>query len=206
MRSRFVLSPDQGFLASKRPGLGSRVAGAVVFCLVGAVAATQLYPQMFANRHSGLSATEAGRAAASPAPAAAISERPGGTAAFSPRAEAQYTGGPIPGFNSLPTQIEPAAVNEGAASPDDDKSAAPKSAEKSHHAKNRSTRSYSYNYGYSYSRHGKGKAQDRPYRQSPSTWVAGNSWNSWGSNSWGGNSWGSSGRGQQFARQSDFWR
>jgi len=204
MRSRFVLSSDQGFLASKQSGLLSRTAGALVFCLVGAVAATQFYPQMFADRHAELlSATDAGRTLAATTNADATLDRGSRAAAFSPRDEAQYTAGPIPGFTSLPTSIEPAAAKEGTIASDEDKSAAPKAAEKPHRTKYRSTREYSYN------RHSNTKAQERRYRQPPSTWVAGNSWNSWGGNSWGGNSWGGNtwaGRNTQFARQYDFWR
>jgi len=45
MRARLVWSPDLG--VRQRSGLGSKLGGAVVLFIVGAIAATQLYPQMF---------------------------------------------------------------------------------------------------------------------------------------------------------------
>jgi hypothetical protein len=64
MRPRAIVLPDS-VLAPKRRGLASRFAGAMVFFFVGAITATELYPQMVENRHfEGNRSSESQQAAA----------------------------------------------------------------------------------------------------------------------------------------------
>jgi hypothetical protein len=102
MRPRAVVVPD-GVLTPKRRGLASRCAGAIVFFLVGAITATELYPQMVVDRHSDDNRTwdPARTAAWSPD---VISDR----TAVLPQDSALNTGGPIPPVTFAPTQPKPA--------------------------------------------------------------------------------------------------
>jgi hypothetical protein len=219
MRSRFVLSPGHDSV-SVGGRVVSRIAGAIVFCFVGAVAASQLYPQMFAERRDYVLAPESGRAAAPPT-TDATSGRTGRVTSFVAGDGGAYTGGPIPQLFPAPSasasaapQSEPAAADAAAAAPDEARVASTAEPEKQRRTKNKSARysggssssSSKYSSNYSTSHHSYRREKERPYRQPPSTWVAGNGWNNWGGFQ-GGIDYGQrQSRGVQFARQFDPWR
>jgi hypothetical protein len=199
MRSRFVSVPSD-VLAHERRGLASRVVGAIACFFIGAVVATELYPQNAVDRPSEHSkALDSGRVA-SPIPAPdAISDRAG---ALSPRNIAEYTGGPIPQITFPPTQ-PPAAARETQAMPDEGRSASVVPVEKSRRTENKSANRKRT------SHRGNGDAQDRLYGEQPSYWVAARGWNSWGGYQGGFDYGPRPGRGiQQFDRRGQFaiWR
>jgi hypothetical protein len=170
MRSRFIFLPDR-VLAPKTRGAASRVAGAIVFIFVGAVAATELYPQVIADRHSEYTQVRDSGRAAPPIPAPdAISHRP---EAFSSRDSAEYLGGPIPQLTFPPTQ-PPAVTKETQAVAHEDPSASVVGVEKPRRTETKSAHK-KHN-----SHRGNGNTQDRIYREQPSYWAAGGGSNLWG--------------------------
>jgi len=167
MRSRFVLLPDH-VLAPKRRALGWRLVGAIVFFFVGAIAATELYPQVVVDHHSKYSgASDSGRAAAPSSAPNAISDRPG---TFSRRDSAEYAGRPIPQFTFASTQ-PPAAAKETQAPADEAQSASVVAVEKPRRTENKSARNKRSSH-----RHN-GNTQDRHYQERPSYLAAGRGWN-----------------------------
>jgi hypothetical protein len=102
MRPRSMVLPDS-VLAPKQRGLASRFARATVFFLVGAISATELYPQMVVGRHAEDNRTFERTAARSATPDVTWDQ----TAAFL-RDSAENTGGPIPPV-SFAAQPAPAA-------------------------------------------------------------------------------------------------
>jgi hypothetical protein len=117
IQSRFVLSRKP-----KRRGVASHLAGAILFLLLGAIAATALYPHAGADRHSEDSSISDSRhvAALTPAPDA-ISDRSG---AFASQDGAEYTGGPIPKPTfAAPQPVVATAAIEAQALTDEDHSA-----------------------------------------------------------------------------------
>jgi hypothetical protein len=90
MRPGAAVSQD-GILAPKRSGLASRFAGAILFFLVGAITATELYPQMVVDRHSDDNRTWDSERT----PARSTTPDVDRTAVF-PQEDASNTGGPIP--------------------------------------------------------------------------------------------------------------
>jgi hypothetical protein len=168
MRPRLVLSPDDG-LTPERHGLASRVTGAIVCFLVGAIAATELYPQMVADRHSEYARVSPSERAASPSTLPdAISSKAG---VFSLRDSAERTGGPIPPvpFGESPPQTTGGtriAANEAP-------SASAVSAEKPRRTESKSVR-------IKHSSHrSNGNTQDQPYREQSTSWTATTGWNPW---------------------------
>jgi hypothetical protein len=105
MRPRATVLPDL-VLAPKRRGLASRFAGATVFFFVGAITATELYPQMVENRRfEGNRSWESQQTAARSTTPDVFSDR---TAVFL-HDSALNTGGPIPPVTFTPAQPAPAA-------------------------------------------------------------------------------------------------
>ncbi len=188
MRSRFPLSADHGLLAPKRRGIWSRLMGACVLCGVGAVAALELYPQMFSAASSdyGLSVEQSRLADRSADRAVSIvaATKSDRSVASSPRIGNGYTAGPIPSFVAAPVSLSSqprfAAADEGQAGAADNAATPPPtpSPDKQTRAKNK----YAHN-----SHHSTAKARDRQYRQPPSTWVAGNG--VWGAFDYAGRGW-----------------
>jgi len=162
MRSRFIFFPDH-VLATKPRGAASRVAGAIVFIFLGAVGATELYPQVTEVRDSG-------RAASPIAAPDAISYRPG---AFSSRDSAEYLGGPIPQLTFPPTQ-PPAVAKETQAVAHEDHSASVVGVEKPRRTETKSAHKKRN------SHRGNGNTQARIYREQPSYWAVGSGSNLWG--------------------------
>jgi hypothetical protein len=117
MRPGAAVSQD-GILAPKRSGLASRFAGAILFFLVGAITATELYPQMVVDRHSDDNRTWDSERTAARSPDV-LSDR---TAVF-PQDDALNTGGPIPPVTFAPAQPTP-AVKEAQSPADEAASAA----------------------------------------------------------------------------------
>jgi hypothetical protein len=155
MRSCLVSVPD----TPRAGALASRVAGAIVFFLVGAVAATELYPQMGTNRHSEYaSVSDSRRSAPSPASNAA-SDGIGATSS------AEYWGGPIPEPTFAPIQL-PGAAKKAQAQVDEARSAFDVTVRKPREIKNK----YTHNKGANH-RHN-ANAQDR-YRGELPYWTAG---------------------------------
>jgi hypothetical protein len=174
MPSQLVFSPE-----SKRRGVASRIAGATLFFLLGAIAATALYPHVDENRCSegnGLSDTAAQTSALG-----AILPRSGSP---SPREGTQYTGGPIPQPTFSATQPVAAAGEAQALAHEGHPAAA--NGEKPDQTANRAAQKK-----YSHRRIGDG---NHPYREQPSYWGAPGYWSPWGS-------------GNQFDRNHQFvWR
>jgi hypothetical protein len=102
MRPRAMVLPDS-VLAPKQRGLASRFAGAIIFFLVGAITATELYPQMVVDRHSDDNRTWDSERTAARSPDM-LSDR---TAVF-PQDDALNTSGPIPPVTFSPAQPTPA--------------------------------------------------------------------------------------------------
>jgi hypothetical protein len=71
VRSKFVLEPHHS-LAHRERGFGWRVAGAIVFFVIGAIVATELYPQITADRHAEYNMSSNSGRATSPIPASAV--------------------------------------------------------------------------------------------------------------------------------------
>jgi len=163
MRSRFVFVPDHHF-APKLGGLLYRVAGAIVFFLAGAVAATELYPQVIADRPSeNRQASSSGQAAA-PRPNS-LSDTKGASL------PAAYIGGPIPEPTFAPIQLS--TENKAAQAPGDEVSSARDSAvRKSRAAKIKSARGESHRHNVN--------AYYRAHREELPSGAAGGSWNVWG--------------------------
>jgi hypothetical protein len=117
MRPRAMVFPES-VLGPKQRGLASRLAVAITFFLVGAITATELYPQMVVDRHSEDNRTWDSQRTAVRSPDV-ISDR---TAVF-PQDSALNTGGPIPPVTFAPAQPTP-AVKE-AQSPADEAASVP---------------------------------------------------------------------------------
>jgi hypothetical protein len=163
MRSRFVSVPN----TPKAGGLASRVAGAIAFFFVGAVAATELYPQMVPDRHSEYRrASDSERAAPSPAPNP-TSDRIGASSL------AEYRAGPIPEPTFAPIQL-PAAAKEARAQADEAQAASDVRMRKPRVVKSK----YARNKGDSRRRNA--NSQDRVYQGELPYRAAGTSWNPWG--------------------------
>jgi hypothetical protein len=119
MRPRAVILPD-GVLAPKQLGLASQFARAIVFFLIGAITATELYPQMVVDRHSEDNRTvDSERTAVRSATPDVSSDR---TAVF-PQDDPLNSGGPIPPVTFAPAQPTP-AVKEAQSPADEAASAA----------------------------------------------------------------------------------
>jgi hypothetical protein len=194
--SRFVLVPDQS-LGYERSGLVSRVAGAIAFFIIGAVVATELYPQIAADRHSEHgTAWDSGRVASPTSAPEAVSDRAGAS-----RDIAEYTGGPIPKMTFPPTQ-PPAAAKETPATAEEDRSASAVAADKPRLMENKS------GYKKRTSHRSNGNTQERPYWEQPSYWAAARGWNSWGGYQSGSDFGPRPGRGMQVDRRGQFviWR
>ena len=163
MQSRFVFSPDPG-RAPKQHGIASRVAGAIVFFFFGAIAATELYPQIGAHTDSG-----SGPAAALSPVSNTTSDRVGTS---SLRDSAERTGGPIPpvpfGEEQPQTIVETKVA-------DTARSASPGSVGKARLTENKSAR-IKHN-----SRRSNGTAPDQPNREQSTYWAT-----TTGANAWGG--------------------
>jgi hypothetical protein len=112
VRSRFVLGPHHS-LAHRERGFGSRVAGAIVFFVNGAIVTTELYPQITADRHAEYNMSSNSGLATSPIPASEIISN------HTQKDVAEYIGGPIPQVTFLPTQPPPVAKDTEAASDQD---------------------------------------------------------------------------------------
>lgn len=197
MRSRFVLVPDQS-LGYERSGLVSRIGGAIAFFIIGAIVATELYPQIAADPRSERGTAWDSTRVASPTSAPeAVSDR-----AADSRDIAKYTGGPIPEMTFPPTQ-PPAVAKDTQATAGEDRPASVVAAEKPRPMENK------HAYKKRTSHRSNGNTQDRPYwEQQPSYWAAAKGWNSWGGYQ-GGSDFGSRpGRGTQFDRRGQFvmWR
>jgi len=117
MQSRFVLSRKP-----ERRGVASHLAGAILFFLLGAIAATALYPHADADRHSEDNSISDSRHVAALTPATdAISDR---SSAFVSQDGADNTGGPIPKPTfAAPQPVVAAAAMEAQALIDEDHSA-----------------------------------------------------------------------------------
>jgi hypothetical protein len=159
MRSQFVLSPNR-----EQRGLASRVVGAMFFFLLGAIAASALYPRGDAD-----SGGSDARPLAGPTLAKAATD---GLNASSARDSTKYTGGPIP---------EPAFTTQAAAAVDeketqalldDDHSSSVAKGGKPGHTANMPMHKQQYN-------HRRNVIQNRQYREQPSTEAALIYWNPW---------------------------
>lgn len=174
MPSQFFFSPEP-----RGRGIASRIAGASLFFVLGAVAATALYPHADANRRS-----ESGSVSDRALPASTFGTISPQSVTLSPREEAEYTGGPIPQPTFAATQplasATEAAAHEGHA-------ASAINGEKPDQAGNKIVRKKEY-------RHRRIGNENQPYREQPSYWSAQGYWSPWGA-------------GNQFDRRSKFvWR
>jgi hypothetical protein len=168
MQSRFVLSRKP-----KGRGVASHLAGAILFFLLGAIAATALYPHADADRHSGDGSDWDSRhvVALTPAPDA-ISDR---SRAFASQGGDEYTGGPIPKLAfAAPQPLVAAAAIEAQALTDEDHSASAANVGRQDQTGNKAIRKKEYG-------HRRNETQNRPYREQPSYEAAQRYWNPWGS-------------------------
>jgi hypothetical protein len=176
--------PDS-VLASKQRGLlASRFAGATVFFLVGAITATELYPQTVVDRHSEDNSTFERTAARSATPDVIADQS----------LSAEKIGGPIPPV-TFPAQPAPAA--KAAQSPAD--KAAFVAAEK---PRRRIAANFARTKRSSPRRNGSA------YQQKPSYWAPGRGWLPSGGPQFGFDSGPSQSHGTQFDRRGEFakWR
>ena len=169
VQSRFVLSRKLEWR-----GVASHLAGAILFFLLGAIAATALYPHADADRHSEDSSISDSRHVAALTPATdAISDRSSG---FASQDGAEYTGGPIPKPTfATPQPVVPAAAIEAHASTNEDHSASAANAGRPDKTGNKAIRKTEYG-------HRRNETQNRPYREQPSDRAVQRYWNPWG---WG---------------------
>ena len=168
MRSRLVLSPDHG-LTHERHGLASRVTGAIVCFFVGAIAATELYPQMVADRHSEYGRVSPAERAATPSPLPdAISSQ---AEVLSLRDSVARTGGPIP---PVPFgESSPKNTGETRVTANETPSASPASVEKPRRTENKSAHIKHT------SHRSNGNTQEQPYREQSPYWATTTGWNPW---------------------------
>jgi hypothetical protein len=169
MQSRFVLSRKP-----KRRGVASHLAGAILFFLLGAIAATVLYPHADADRHSEDGSISDSRhvAALTPAPDA-ISDR---SSAFASQDGAEYTGGPIPKPTfAAPQPVVATAAIEAKALTNEDHSAAAVNVGRPDQTGNKAIRKKEYG-------HRRNETRNRPNREQPSYGAVQRYWNPWG---WG---------------------
>ena len=180
MQPRLLLSPKP-----KRHGIASHVAGAISFFLLGAIAATALYPHADAyphtdaDRHSEDTSVSASRhvAVQTPAPAATSDQ----SKASSPQDAAEYTGGPIPKPTFGVTQ--PVAAKEAQPLTDEGHSASAANVERPDQTGNKAARKKEYG-------HRRNGTQNRPYREQASYGAVQTYGNPWG----GGNQYGRPGQ------------
>jgi hypothetical protein len=163
-------------LLSRKPerrGVASHLTGAILFFLLGAIAATALYPHADADRHSEANSISDSRHVAALTPAHdAISDR---SSAFASQDGAEYTGGPIPKPTfAAPQPVVAAAAIEAQALTDEDHSASAASVGRPDQTGNKAIRK---KYG-----HRRNETQSRPYREQPSDGAVQRYWNPWG---WG---------------------
>ena len=174
MPSQFVFSPEP-----RGPGIASRIASATLFFLLGAIAATALYPHADANRRS-----ESAGVSDKAVPASTFGAISPQSATLAPREGAEYTGGPIPEPTFAATQPGVGAA-EGLAH--DVHPAPTVDSEKLYHTANKAVRKKEYS-------HRRIGNDNRQYREQASYWTAQGYWNSWGA-------------GNQFDRRGQFvWR
>ena len=155
MPSKFVFSPEP-----RGRGIASGIAGATLFFVFGAIAATALYPNADANRRS-----ESAGVSERTVPASTFGAISPQSATLSPRERAEYTGGPIPEPTFAATRpvvgaaagLAHSAVN----------------GEKPDQTENTAVRKKEY------SRRRIGK-ENQPYREQPSYWTAQGYGSPWG--------------------------
>jgi len=157
MPSKFVFSPEP-----RGSGIASGIAGATLFFVFGAIAATALYPNADANRRS-TSAGVSERAL----PASTFGAISPQSATLSPRERAEYTGGPIPEPTFAATQPVVGAA-EGLAHEGHPASAV--NGEKPGQTGNTAVRKKEYS-------HRRTGNENQPYREYGSPWGAGNQFN-----------------------------
>jgi hypothetical protein len=174
MPSQFVFSPEP-----RGRGIASRIASASLFFVLGAIAATALYPHADANRRF-----ESGGVSDRAVPASTVNAISPQSATLSPREGAEYTGGPIPEPTFAAAQPAVGAA-EGLAH--DVHPAPTVDGEKMDHTANKAVRKKEYS-------HRRIGNDNRPYHEQPSYWTAQGYWSPWGA-------------GNQFDRRSQFvWR
>jgi hypothetical protein len=179
MPSKFVFSPEPRGRGIAWRGIPSGIAGATLFFVLGAIAATALYPHTDANRRSE-SAGVSDRAV----PASTFGAISPQSATLSPRERAEYTGGPIP----EPTFAAKEPVGGAAeALAHEGHPVSAVNGEKPDQTENTAVRKKEY------SRRRIGK-ENQPYREQPSYWTAQGYGSPWGA-------------GNQFNRRGQFvWR
>jgi hypothetical protein len=164
-------------LLSRKPerrGVASHLTGAILFFLLGAIAATALYPHADADRHSEANSISDSRHVAALTPAHdAISDR---SSAFASQDGAEYTGGPIPKPTFAARQpVVAAAAIEAQALTDEDHSASAANVGRPDQTGNKAIRKKEYG-------HRRNETRNRPYREQPSYGAVQGYWNPWG---WG---------------------
>ena len=157
MPSKFVFSPEP-----RGRGIASGIAGATLFFVFGAIAATALYPNANANRRSESAGVSEGAVPASTF--GAISPQ---SATLSARERAEYTGGPIPEPTFAAKQPVVGAA-EGLAHEGHPASAV--NGEKPDQTGNTAVRKKEYS-------HRRTGNENQPYREYGSPWGAGNQFN-----------------------------
>jgi hypothetical protein len=174
MLSQFVFSPKP-----KGRRITSRIASATLFFLLGAIAATALYPHVDANRRF-----ESGGVSERALPASTFGAISPQSATLSPRGGAEYTGGPIPEPTFAVTQPAVGAA-EGLAH--DVHPASTVDGKKNDQTANKAVRKKEYS-------HRRIGNDNRQYHEQPSYWTAQGYWNPGGA-------------GNQFDRRGQFvWR
>jgi hypothetical protein len=187
MQSRFSFSSDQGRVP-KQHGVASRVAGAIVFFCFGAIAATELYPEIGAHSDPG-----SGQAAALSPVRDTTSDRVG---AFPLRDSVERNGGPIPPVPFGAGQPQIIVGTEVAA--DEARSASPGSVEKPRRTENRAAR-------IKHSSHrGNSNSPDQPNREQSTYWATTTGANLWGSSQGGFGFGPRQDHGTQFDRRGQF--
>ena len=159
VHSQFVLSPNR-----EQRGVASRVVGATFFFLLGAIAASALYPRGDAD-----SGGSDRRPLAGPTLAKAATD---GLNASSARDSTEYTGGPIPEPAFTTQAVDAVGEKETQALLDDDHSSSAAKEGKPGHTANKPMRKQEYN-------HRRNAIQNRQYREQPSTEAARIYWNPW---------------------------
>jgi hypothetical protein len=187
MQSRFVFSSDQG-RAPKQHGIPSRVAGAIVFFFFGAIAATELYPQIGVHSDPG-----SGTAAALSPVRDTNSDRVGPSPL---RDSVERTGGPIPPVPFGAEQPQTIVGTEVAAS--EARSASPGSVEKPRRTENKAARIKRS------SHRGNSNIPDQPNREQTTYWATTTGANPWGSSQGGFGFGPRQDHGTQFDRRGQF--
>lgn len=166
MRSRFVSLSDHG-LALEGRGLASRVASAIVFFLVGAIVARELYPQMVVHHDLEYGVSDSAPISARSPVSETVSYRAG---VLPSRDNTERTGGPIPPvpFEQAPQQIVKTRV-----ATDESRSDFSVAPEKSRRTENKSARMKHS------SRRSNGNRTDQPYREQSTYWATTTGWTPW---------------------------